>query len=119
MARGIGAAADGLKEGRGMAGPLLELGLFPRLGLQMIQVGEETGHMEYTLGQVADLYDEEVRVAVKRMLSLLASRSSSSAWARRIAFIIIAILTAILSVNELAFCSRRRNHRPGRTVAVR
>ncbi|WP_435103500.1 type II secretion system F family protein [Arhodomonas sp. AD133] len=102
MARALGVASDGLKEGRGMAGPLLEADLFPRLGLQMIRVGEETGHMEYTLGQVAELYDEEVRVAVKRMLSLL-EPVLIIGLGLVIAFIIIAILTAILSVNELAF----------------
>lgn len=102
MARDVGVAAEALKEGRGIAGPLLEAGQFPRLGVQMIRVGEETGQLDYTLAQVAELYDEEVKVAVKRMLSLM-EPALIIGLGLIIAFIIIAILTAILSVNELAF----------------
>ncbi|QLQ32451.1 MAG: type II secretion system F family protein [Candidatus Thiothrix singaporensis] len=37
----------------------------------MLRVGEETGRMEDLLSEVADIYDDEVKTAVKQMLALL------------------------------------------------
>lgn len=102
LEQGMGAAVDGLKEGQGMSGPLLEADLFPRLGMQMIKVGEETGRLEEMLLQVADIYDRDVRVAVQRMLSLL-EPALIVGLGLVIATIILSILIAIVSVNELAF----------------
>lgn len=102
LADGLGVAVDGLKEGRGMTDPLLAGNQFPRLGMQMIKVGEETGRLEEMLLQVADLYDREVRTAIQRMLTLL-EPVLIVGLGLIIAFIIISILVAIVSVNELAF----------------
>jgi len=60
-----------LKGGRGMAKPMLETAVFPKLAVQMIAVGEETGRLDEMLLQVADLYDREVGYAVKRAMALL------------------------------------------------
>lgn len=102
LAEGMAAAATGLKEGRGMSEPLLAADLFPRLGLQMIKVGEETGRLEEMLLQVAGIYDHEVRTAVQRMLALLEPILIVTL-GLVIAVIILSILIAIVSVNELAF----------------
>jgi general secretion pathway protein F len=102
LATGIEPVADQLKEGQGLAGPLMEAQLFPPLAVHMIKVGEETGHLEEMLLQVADIYDREVQTAVKRLLALL-EPILILGLAVIIAAIIISILMAILSVNELAF----------------
>lgn len=60
-----------LKEGRGMSKPMLEVGVFPKLAVQMIAVGEETGKLDEMLFKVADVYDREVAAAIKRALALL------------------------------------------------
>ena len=54
-----------------MSKPMLETGVFPKLAVQMIAVGEETGKLEDMLFQVADVYDREVGAAIKRALALL------------------------------------------------
>lgn len=102
LERGMGVAVEGLKGGQGMSAPLMEADLFPKLGMQMIRVGEETGRLEGMLLQVADIYDREVRVAVQRMLSLL-EPVLIVGLGLLIATIIVSILIAIVSVNELAF----------------
>ncbi|AGA33584.1 General secretion pathway protein F [Thioalkalivibrio nitratireducens DSM 14787] len=102
LAEGLGTAVDGLKEGKGMADPLLQADVFPKLGVQMIKVGEQTGRLEDMLIQVADVYDREVRTAIQRMLTLL-EPVLIVGLGLVIAFIIISILVAIVSVNELAF----------------
>lgn len=102
LAEGLGVAVEGLKQGRGMSEPLLGENLFPRLGVQMIKVGEETGRLEEMLLQVAELYDREARTAIQRMLTLLEPLLIVGL-GLVIALIIISILMAIVSVNELAF----------------
>lgn len=71
LAAALGEVAEHVKTGRGLADRLLEAGDFPKLAVQMIRVGEETGQLQEMLLQVADTYDGEVQTAVKRLLTLL------------------------------------------------
>jgi len=84
-----------------LAQPLLETGVYPRLAGQMIKVGEETGRMEEMLGRVAEIYDREAQLAVKRMLALLEPLLILF-MAVVIAGVILSILVGIFSVNDLA-----------------
>jgi type IV pilus assembly protein PilC len=69
--RGIRYSADKIREGRTMAEPLSETGVFPPMVVQMIGVGEQTGALDQMLNKIADFYEEEVDVAVAAMTSLL------------------------------------------------
>jgi type IV pilus assembly protein PilC len=60
-----------IAEGRTMADPLAETGVFPPMVVQMIAVGESTGAMDAMLQKIADFYEEEVDVAVAALTSLL------------------------------------------------
>jgi general secretion pathway protein F len=60
-----------LREGKGFGRPLAETGLYPRLATQMILVGEESGQLEEMLNRVADVYDREVAMAIRRFLAIL------------------------------------------------
>jgi len=102
LAEGVGTVAERLKHGHGLAEPLTEMAYFPRLAVHMMRVGEETGQLEEMLMQVAEVYDREVRATVKRMLALL-EPVLILGLGLVIAAIIMSILIAILSVNELAF----------------
>ena len=102
LAGALGEVAEHVKTGRGLADPLLEAGRFPNLAVQMIRVGEETGQLQEMLLQVADTYDGEVQTAVKRLLTLL-EPALILGLGVIIAGIIMSILVAILSLNELAF----------------
>jgi len=50
---------SGIAEGRTMADPLNESGVFPPMVCQMIGVGESTGALDAMLEKIADFYDEE------------------------------------------------------------
>ena len=102
IAEGVGGACDLLERGRGLADPLIEQGLLPPLALQMIKVGEESGNLGPTLFKIADIYDEEVSASVKRMLTLLEPVLIVGLGVI-VAGIIISILLAVLSANQLAF----------------
>jgi type IV pilus assembly protein PilC len=60
-----------IAEGRTIAEPLAESGVFPGMVVQMIAVGEETGAMETMLGKIADFYDDEVDTAVDALTAML------------------------------------------------
>jgi len=63
--------SEKIREGRTMAEPLMETGVFPSMVVQMIGVGEQTGAMDTMLNKVADFYEDEVDVAVGALTSLL------------------------------------------------
>ncbi|MEJ2168411.1 MAG: type II secretion system F family protein [Desulfobacterales bacterium] len=62
---------SGIAEGRTMADPLIESGVFPPMVCQMIGVGESTGALDSMLEKIADFYDEEVDQAVDNLTSLI------------------------------------------------
>jgi len=100
LALEINKVADSVKQGDKLTKPLLLSGEFPKLALQMISVGEETGQLETMLMQVAKVYDREVKTTVERMLALL-EPAIILGLGVIIAGIIMSILVAIVSVNEL------------------
>mgnify|MGYP001160627554 CR=1 FL=1 len=60
-----------ISEGKTMAEPLQECGVFPPMVVQMISVGEATGAMDAMLSKIADFYDDEVDEAVSAMTALM------------------------------------------------
>ena len=60
-----------ISEGKTIADPLRESGVFPPMVVQMISVGEQTGALDAMLGKIADFYDEEVDTAVTNLTALL------------------------------------------------
>lgn len=87
--------------GEGLAGPLMETGLFPRLAVQLIRVGEESGQLEPMLQRVAEIYDGEVKQTLQRILALLVP-VLTIAIGILVAAIIGTLLTAILSTYDIA-----------------
>lgn len=60
-----------ISEGKTMAEPLGESGVFPPMVVQMISVGEATGAMDAMLNKVADFYDDEVDDAVGNLTAMM------------------------------------------------
>jgi type IV pilus assembly protein PilC len=60
-----------ISEGRSIAEPLEETGIFPPMVVQMISVGEATGALDSMLNKIAIFYDDEIDVAVDSMTALL------------------------------------------------
>ena len=100
LAEAIASVARELKEGRGLGRPMMETGRFPMLAVHMIQVGEETGRLDDMLMQVAETYDREVEVAIRKALALL-QPAMIVVMAMVIGFIIVSILAAMLSIYDL------------------
>ena len=101
LAAAIADAEEQLKQGKHLSNALLEKALFPKMAMQMIKMGEETGRLEEMLLRVATIYDKQLRVAIQRLLAFL-EPALIITLGLMIAGIIVSILLAILSVNDLA-----------------
>lgn len=62
---------DAIAEGRPLADPLEETGVFPNMVVQMINVGESVGALDTMLEKIADFYDEEVDQAVENLTAMI------------------------------------------------
>ncbi|HET7299206.1 MAG TPA: type II secretion system inner membrane protein GspF [Oleiagrimonas sp.] len=90
-------AAEAVKGGAGLGTALAQTKRFPRLALQMIEVGEEAGELDGLLLKVADTFDAESRRAIDRMLAALVPVLTLVMTAL-VAVIMAAILLPLLSL---------------------
>ncbi len=101
VAGSINDVARSVRQGAGLAKPLLAAGTFPKLAGHLLQVGEETGELQSMLMKLAEIYDREVGSALKRVVTLV-EPIIIVFLALFIGGIILSIVVAILGVNELA-----------------
>jgi len=102
IASRIDAVLKGVKEGKGIAGPLSEAKVLPPLALSMMRVGEETGQLDTMLIKVANAYEKSLREAVKRFMGIL-EPAIILGMGLLIGFIVISMLVAIFSITDLPF----------------
>ncbi len=102
ISQSINSVHRAVKEGKGVYLPLKNTGVFPSLAIHMIRVGEESGMMEDMLLRVAETYDTEVKNAIQQALSIL-QPALIIVMALMVLSIIIPILMAIISLNDITF----------------
>jgi general secretion pathway protein F len=100
MAEAVDETAKDVKTGSGLAPSLARSKLFPRLALQMVQVGEESGELDGMLLKVADIFDIEVRNTLDRLLAAMVPLLTIL-MAGVIAMIVMAILLPILDLGAV------------------
>lgn len=91
---------DGVRKGRGVSVPLKEISIFPPLIVEMVAVGEEAGRLEETFLRIAERYETETRELIKRGVRLF-EPLMIVLMGGIVAFIVISILLAIFSINEM------------------
>ncbi|HXC56386.1 MAG TPA: type II secretion system F family protein [Rhizomicrobium sp.] len=101
IAGAVSGAAAGLKEGDVLSSHLRAGKAFPRLALDMMRVGEESGQLDGMLLRQADLYEREIKHTIDRLVALLVP-CLTIFMGLIVAGLIGSILVAILSVNDLA-----------------
>jgi general secretion pathway protein F len=102
ISRSIAYIHDRLREGKGISKSLEDTDVFPALAVHMIGVGEETGKLDEMLIKVAEAYDENVQSSIKRFVALL-EPLIILIMGTVVGFIIVSILLAIFSINEIPF----------------
>ncbi len=64
-------SVDEVRQGQAFHAALDKTGVFPKLAIDMIKVGEETGSLDEMLTSVSDYFDERVETKVQRLLTLV------------------------------------------------
>ena len=90
-----------LRRGERMAPHLARSRAFPRLAVQLVQVGEESGELTAMLLRIAEIYDEEVKRALQRLVSMMVP-AITIALGLLVAAIVATMLSAILGTYDLA-----------------
>lgn len=67
----VGAAAQEIRDGASITGPLRRAEAFPPMVIQMIHVGESSGSLERMLARVGSIYEKEVDRAARRLAVVL------------------------------------------------
>jgi type IV pilus assembly protein PilC len=68
--KGIDHIREQMMEGKGLAQPLAETGLFPGAAHQMFRVGEETGTLDKQMETAADYYYRELDIKITKFTAL-------------------------------------------------
>jgi general secretion pathway protein F len=100
-AAAVEAAALGAKGGRGLTRPLSEAGVFPTRMIHLLQLGEEAAQLPAMALKAADIHDEQARLMIQRIVAL-AIPSITIAMGLVVAGIVGSLLSAMLSLNDLA-----------------
>lgn len=102
LSQALAGVLEEVKKGQQLSGLLRRVGLWPELFLQMVAVGEETGHLPEMLLSAADSLEAEARNSVRRFMALL-EPVLILAMAVMVGFIMVSILLPILNLYEIQF----------------
>jgi general secretion pathway protein F len=97
LAEAVDSASEEVKTGGGLAFALGRSKRFPRLALQMVSVGEESGSLDDMLLKVADTFDVDAKNTVDRLLAALVP-VLTVLMTLMVAVIMLAILLPILDI---------------------
>ena len=100
LANDVDAATDEVKNGIGLSAALAKGKRFPRLALQMIQVGEESGALDTMLLKTADTFEQETSIALDRMLAALVP-AVTLVLATVVGIVILAVLSPIYDLTSV------------------
>jgi type IV pilus assembly protein PilC len=71
LSRSMKDVPDFIKNGEGLSDSLAKSGALPALALDMIRIGETSANLQGMLGEVADFYDDQIRVRINTLVSLI------------------------------------------------
>ena len=89
-----------VEAGQGLSQPISSSPYFPKLVSRLIEVGEESGRLSETLLELARIYDDEVNLSVKRIITII-EPVLIIGLGLIIGGVIMSILVTLLSVNDL------------------
>lgn len=101
LADDIDRAILGVREGRHFSDELKASGLFPKLAVSMLRVGEESGNLAQASVQVAAFFAQRLERSLKRLLVLVEPALILTV-GLLVGGIVFSIIIAVIKVNELA-----------------
>jgi type IV pilus assembly protein PilC len=71
VAKVLRESKDSLQQGKMLSEPFAKSGIFPKMVVQMLMIGEETGQVDNMLAKVADFYEADVDQSVDRLKAVI------------------------------------------------
>jgi len=90
----------GVRQGRRLSEALLDENILPPYAVHMLRVGEESGELDSAATRVAGFYEARLDRSLTRLTSILGPTIIIMV-SGLIAWLIISVITALLSVNEI------------------
>lgn len=97
----LGQMETALRQGGDFIVPLENARIFPKLLARMLKVGNETGNLTPSVMQVTEILEEDLDTSIDRTLTLL-EPAIILTLSVVVAFIITSLMSAIISINDLA-----------------
>lgn len=92
---------ESARGGAGLSRPLARSGLFPARTIHLLQLGEETAQLADLALRAADIDEDHVQLTVQRLIALLVP-TITIVMGAAVASIIVSLMMAMLSLNDLA-----------------
>ena len=100
IARAMDGVAQGVKRGEGIAAPIRKAAVFPPLAGHLLMVGEETGRLDQMFTQMADIYENDTRAAIRRFTAIF-EPVIILVMGIMVGALILSMLLAITSINDV------------------
>ncbi len=71
LQQAIALTREGVTDGKAIAQPLARSKVFPKLMVDLVHIGEQTGDVPTALNNLADTYDSELNVALRVVTTLI------------------------------------------------
>jgi type II secretory pathway component PulF len=95
----ISRTREAVTDGKTLAQPLAKSRLFPQLMIDLIKIGEETGDVPASLSNVADTYENDLKVALAAMTNLI-QPVIIVAIAVAVGFMLLGVMSAMFKITE-------------------
>ena len=102
LAAGLERTIEAIREGAALHLALAREAVLPSLALRMISVGEEVGKLDQMLKRMAVTFEQQTQRSIERFMTML-TPALTVAIAGLVGALIMTVVNAILSINELAF----------------
>ncbi len=94
-------ATEALKEGQQVGRKLKAERLLPDLAVDLLSIGEESGRVGEVCGQIAEHFEVELRMRIKRLIAML--EPALILFIALIAgYVVVSMLSVIMSINDIA-----------------
>jgi type IV pilus assembly protein PilC len=88
-----------VETGETLGASLESANIFPAIFVQMTTVGEQTGHLDETLGHLANYFESESEIAVKALTTLI-EPVLLVGLGLGVGFVVIAVITPIFNLTS-------------------
>lgn len=101
MHQSLDAVIQQVRQGRTLRSALEQAGIFPRLAVEFVAVGEETGRLPPMLQEAADMFERDVQTRIDRLSALLLP-AITIVLGLVVAAIMTGVVSGIFAANDLA-----------------